>query len=64
MMGNLDFSGESEYEELFEDEMANLDLDGESEDEFESVGDLVDVSGSRVLVAGELLSPVSASSSR
>ena len=63
MMGNLDLSGESE-DELFEDEMANLDLSGESEDEFESVGDLVDVSGSRVLVAGELLSPVSASSSR
>ena len=64
MMGNLDFSGESEYEELFEDEMANLDLDGESEDQFESVGDLIDASGSGELVAGELLSPVSASSSR
>ena len=64
MRGNLDFSGESEYEELFEDEMANLDLDGESEDQFESVGDLIDASGSGELVAGELLSPVSASSSR
>jgi len=64
MMGNLDLNGESEDEELFEDEMGDLHLVGESEDEFESVGDFIDASGSQVFVAGELLSPVSASSSR
>ena len=48
-------------DELFEDEIGDLGLDGESEDEFKSVGDFVDASGSQVLVADELLSPASAS---
>lgn len=48
-------------DELFDDEIGDLGLDGESEDEFESVGDFVDASGSQALVADELLSPASAS---
>lgn len=48
-------------DELFEDEIGDLDLHEESEDEFESVGDFVDDSGSQALVADELLSPASAS---
>lgn len=44
-------------DELFDEQIGDLDLDGESEDEFESVGDFVDDSGSQALVADELLSP-------
>ena len=47
-------------DELFEDEIGDLDLDGESEDEFESVGDFVDASGSQALVTDELLSSANA----
>lgn len=47
-------------DERFEGEIGDLDLDGESEDEFESVGDFLDDSGSQALVADDILSPVSA----